>query len=1565
MTASVADEQTTGAVGSGARQASLSARIAAILTLGALPGETDGFDDAARDAAAAFIAAASARPRADQAAIALESGGGEGARRMMRLAIVNDDMPFLVDSVAAAIAARGLVVHRLLHPIVAVRRAADGTLAEILPPATEGERRESIIYMEIERADAKERRALADEIGRVLAQARAAVEDYAVLQQRLREATARMPDGDGAALLRWFVAGNMTLLGRSATDVEGHATEPALGVARVDSAPFCASGIHAAALRWFADGGEAPLLFKADRPSVVHRRAPMDLIVLPRREDGHITGLEMFAGLWTSGALSTPPDRVPLLRRRLADLEEELGFDPASHAGKALRHALTVLPHDLVVALPGGALKRVALTAMSLADRPRPHIMLVEEILGRHLFGFVWLPREELTTARHNAIGRMLAEAAGGEIVNDSIALDESGQALLRYAIDISGEAGSAAVDGAALDRRLSEMMRGWAPAVEAALADEVGVSRAARLTLSHATAFPAAYRERSDANAAAHDILRLTALETDAGRAARLYRDAGDTGDTLRLKIYRLGGLVPLSDVVPVLENFGFAVIEEVPTALDDGLGHIHEFLLRAPPASAMSLLARAGVAEAAIAAVLEGRAENDAFNRLIVGLALDPRGVVLLRAWFRYLRQAGLTYGLVTTADALTRAPAVTTGLIALFDALHDPKHAGETAAANARAAIDEGLIAVAAIDDDRILRRLHALVEAILRTNAFSPAAAEALAFKLDSARVPGLPAPVPWREIWVYSPRIEGIHLRGGPVARGGLRWSDRRDDFRTEILGLMKAQVVKNAVIVPTGAKGGFYAKQLPAPADRKAWLAEGTESYRIFIRALLSITDNIVGANVVHPERVRVLDGDDPYFVVAADKGTATFSDIANAIAVERGFWLGDAFASGGSHGYDHKAMGITARGAWVSVTRHFAEMGVDVQADPITVAGCGDMSGDVFGNGMLLSKSLRLVAAFDHRHIFLDPTPDPAASWAERARLFALPTSSWADYDAALISPGGGVFPRSQKQIPVGAEAAAALGIAPGTLDPSALIQAILKSPVDLLWFGGIGTYIKASSQAQADAGDPANDANRIDAEQVRAKVIGEGANLSTTQAGRIEFALQGGRINTDFIDNSAGVDCSDNEVNIKIALNAEMAVGALSFDDRNAFLASMTDDVAAIVLEDNRLQTLALSGAERGGAAALPGQVGVIEALEDSGRLDRKVEGLRGNDDYARRAQDGHGLTRPELAVILSHAKLTLQAAIEGSPIPNDPTLEPILQHNFPAPMQARFGAAIERHRLRREIIATRVANGVVNRLGLVAPFELSEEEGVSLARVAGAYLACDAMFGLTALFADIEAEPIAETGRLALLDDAAAIVRLHVSDLLRVADPAALPGEIAAAIGPGVRRLEAEVDGLVKAEVREQTGRLATRLTETGASPALIDRLVRLFELDGAIATAALARRMGWGEVDVVAGYVRLGEALGLDWAKASALRTHPVDPWERLLVAGLARDFEQLRLDFLARAGKSGPVALVDQWLNQHRVRVERFARLVQRARTAPAVTPPMLAQVAAQARILLARRTDLD
>ncbi|PZO87435.1 MAG: glutamate dehydrogenase [Sphingomonas sanxanigenens] len=1529
------------------------------LVTGALPGEIDGFGPEDRAAAGAFVAAAAASRKAGAPAIQLESVAGE--RRFMRVAIINDDMPFLVDSVAATVAAHGLAIDRLLHPVVAVRRDEDGGLTAVLPATSEGERRESFIYLEVERADARERRALLDDLTANLAHTRAAVSDWAPLQTAMREDADRLPDGEGAALLRWFLDRNLTLLAHERRDRDNQATE-ALGISRVDGEPLLARSTIERAFAWFEEGGEAPLLVKSNRVSTVHRQVPLDVIIVPQRENGKIAHLSLHAGLWTSSALNAAPEKVPVLRARLNALQEKYGFDPSGHAGKSLSHALTALPHDLLIAFTPASLEEIALTSMSIADRPRPRLVGVRSSLGRHLFAFVWLPRDETSTARRKQIGDMIAEAAKATIINWTIALEDGDLALMRFTLDLRD--GGVMPDLAALDARLVGMMRGWAPAVEGALAEHGEPGRAARLALRYANAFPIQYRNAVSPIEAASDILRLQGLSAASERDARLYRTGAEAARQLRLKVYNGGGSVPLSDAVPALEHFGFRVIEEVPTALDGGrLGYIHDFTLEfdegQPPEA---LIARAEVIENAIAAVLSGRSENDAFNRLIVSAGLDPRAVVLFRAWFRYLRQTGLSYGLATVVDALRRAPGVAKGLIQLFDARHDPAVAGkgESAADAANRAIEEGLEAVAAADDDRILRLIRGVVSATLRTNAFSPAAQEALAFKFDSARVPGLPAPVPWREIFVYSPRVEAIHLRAGPVARGGLRWSDRRDDFRTEILGLMKAQRVKNAVIVPTGAKGGFFPKQLPDPSNRDAWIAEGTESYRIFIRALLSVTDNIVGGKVVHPEMVVARDGDDPYFVVAADKGTATFSDVANAIALERGFWLGDAFASGGSHGYDHKAMAITAKGAWISVQRHFAEMGTDVQTQPIEVAGCGDMSGDVFGNGMLLSKAIRLVAAFDHRHIFLDPDPDPAKSWDERKRLFDLPRSSWADYDASLISAGGGVFPRSAKSIPLSPRIRELLDIEADELEPAELISAILRSPVDLLWFGGIGTYVKARSEANVEVGDPANDRLRVNGEEIRARAIGEGANLGVTQAGRIAFAGRGGRINTDFIDNSAGVDCSDNEVNIKIALNREMNEGRLPFDQRNALLERMTDDVSAIVLEDNRLQTLALSIAETGGAAALPSYVRLIETFEAEGRLDRAVEGLAANDELLRRAQEARGLTRPELAVLLSTAKLGLQDAIEHGELAGDPSLSPELHAAFPPEMRKSFGKAIDEHQLRREIIATKVANRIVNRMGLIDPFELAEEEGASLADIATMFVTAERLFDIGRLWADIDAADMTEVGRLTLFELIAAGLRAQMADLLRTMPAGKLPGEMVDMLAPGIGRLGAKVSELLHDEGKRAAQALAERLSAAGAPEDIAARIARLFDMDGAIGLAALGARSGVTETVLTNAFTTLGEALGLDWAQTTALRLRPTDPWERLLAAGLARDFQQMRLDFLDRIGGKDPQKTVDDWLAAQKPRVSAFHDIVVRARSNSAPNTAMLAQIAGQARSLLSR-----
>jgi glutamate dehydrogenase len=1531
-----------------------------------LPGEAALTGERLADAAEFLLEAALVRGD-KQPSVVLQTAPGS---RFMRIAVVNDDMPFLVDSVAAAIAAEGLTIDQLVHPIVPVSRDSAGKLSAIAQSAA---KRESMIYVETARVDAKDRRILEKALATTLADVRAAVADWPEMTARMEADAAGMDDPEGAALLRWLAGGMLTLLGHVTHHRDGSNSEQ-LGICRKSARDLLADDSYARAFAWLeAKGARAPLIVKANRLSKVHRRVPLDLFIVPRIKKGRVEALSVHAGVWTSAALATPPDEVPLLRQQLAATISEFDFAPASHDAKALVHALTTLPHDLIIGFSQADIARVATAMMALADRPRPRVELVSAPLARHLFAFVWLPRDMLSTGVRLQIQALVEDGTRADTLDWSLMVEGGQLAMLRYVLDFRGHEHTP--DAQALDRRLQDMLRGWREAVEAELLSKEEPGRAAALAARFAEAFPPAYRNAYGPAEAARDIDRLrqlSALDPDRplGRDVRLSHRQGDGENELRLKIYQQGGSMPLSDAVPALENFGFRVLSELPTELGNGeRATIHDFkLLLNRGDDCALLLERAEIVEQAISAVLNGLAEDDVFNRLVIGTELAAREANWLRAFYRYLRQGGLPFTIYTVVDALRGAADVTRGLVRLMYVCHDPDFAGDRdlASAEAHESIRTGLAHVAAINDDRLLRLYWATVGAILRTNAFTPAAGEALAFKFDSAQVPGLPKPVPWREIWVYSRRVEGIHLRAGPVARGGIRWSDRRDDFRTEILGLMKAQRVKNAVIVPTGAKGGFYPKQLPDPRDdRDAWFAEGRASYECFIRGLLSLTDNIVGHAVVHPPCVVVHDGDDPYFVVAADKGTATFSDLANAIAENHGFWLGDAFASGGSHGYDHKAMGITAKGAWISVQRHFLEMGIDVQAEPVRVAGCGDMSGDVFGNGMLLSKALKLVAAFDHRHIFIDPDPDPAVSWKERKRLFRLPRSSWADYGAKLLSKGGGIYPRTMKRIAISKEAAAALGTESREFDPDGLINAILKSPVDLLWFGGIGTYVKSSIEANAQVGDPMNDPVRVSSAELRAKVIGEGANLGVTQAGRIEFALAGGRINTDFIDNSAGVDCSDNEVNIKIALNAARRAGQLSETRRNSLLVAMTGSVARLVLEDNRLQALALSIGQAGGANAVASQIRLIETLEDLGGLDRNTEGLASGEALARRALEGSGLTRPELAVLLSTTKLALQDAMETSDLAHDPALEPLLLGDFPDEMKGPFRSRILHHRLRNQLIATVVANKVVNRMGLVHPFELAEEEGASLDQVCSAFVSASALLGLDEVWHALDTGRMPETARLVLFEQTALALRSHMADLLRAGGGLAPPSTFIAELASAVGQLGRQVDDLLETEARDHAERIAVELTAMGA-PAKPARMVaRLFAMDGAIGLAHLAKESGIAPTMLARGFVDLGARLGLDWAQSKAAVMNPSDPWERLLVAGLARDFQQMRLEFLRalarrKAAKQDLLGFIETWASGHAEAIHQFRAMVRRAQAAPPIAPAMLAQIASQARNILKR-----
>ena len=1538
-----------------------------------LPGEPE-LSPARLDEAAAFVLEAARQRTEGEAALLVRSSSGE--RRCTRIAIVNRDMPFLVDSIAATIAAQGLAIDLLMHPILPVARDGEGRLTGLPGKEAPDTRPESLIYLETERTDAKARRTLEQELAVTLADVRAAVADWPKMRELIDKDAASVSDPEGSELLRWFGEGMLTQLGHVTRRRDGSEAQR-LGICRKSARELAADETYDRAFAWFDRNGRSPLIVKANRLSRVHRRVPLDLFVVPHLENGKVAALSVHAGIWTSAALATPPEQVPVLRRHLTEIGGEFDFHRGSHDAKALVHALTVLPHDLVIGFSESDLARVATAMMAVADRPRPRVALVMAPLERHLFAFVWLPRDMMSTAVRLQIQALLERSTGADTLDWSLQIEGGNLAMLRYVLDFRGRASHP--DTAAIDAELQDLLRGWNDAVEAALSERGDPGRAAALAAKYAEAFPPSYRTAYGAAEAAQDIERMRRLAGGEGahdaerplrRDARLFRQGDDPADQLRLKIYQLGGSLPLSDAVPALENFGFHVLSEQATELvGEDPGTIHDFRLALLRRGEVApLLDRAAPIEGAISAVLNAQAENDVFNRLIVESALAANEADGFRALYRYMRQVSIAFTIYSVVDALRGAPGVTDALIRLFRVQHDPAFPGDRAAAAAQANEDirQGLGAVAAINDDRILRMYWAVLGAIMRTNAFTRSARDALAFKFDSSLVPGLPRPVPWREIWVYSRRVEGIHLRTGPVARGGIRWSDRRDDFRTEVLGLMKAQRVKNAVIVPTGAKGGFYPKQLPDPAiDREAWANEGRESYKLFIRTLLSITDNIVRDKVVHPAGVVIHDGADPYFVVAADKGTASFSDTANAIAAEHDFWLGDAFASGGSKGYDHKAMGITAKGAWLSVQRHFLEMGVDVQKDPVRVAGCGDMSGDVFGNGMLLSKSILLVAAFDHRHIFIDPSPDPARSWAERKRLFKLPRSSWADYSAKLISKGGGVYPRTLKAIPLSREAQVALGIEAKELDPDSLINAILKAPVDLMWFGGIGTYIKASQESHAQVGDPANDGLRVNGEEVRAKVVGEGANLGVTQAGRIEFALQGGRINTDFIDNSAGVDCSDNEVNIKIALEAAKRAGQLTEQRRVALLESMTGEVAALVLEDNRLQALALSIAERGGPQAVASQTRLIETLEDSGNLDRRTEGLADSDVLARRATEGHGLTRPELAVLLSSTKLVLQAAVESSDLARDEAAEPLLLSDFPEAMRGPFRKRILAHRLRREIVATVVANKIVNRMGMVHPFELAEEEGAGLERIAGAFVGACSLLGMDAIWRAIETARMPEIARLQLFERAASALRGHMADLLRAGGAMLGPSHLIGDVAPGVAELVDHVDDLLADEARGHAQAIAADLIERGAPPKIAAMVANLFAVDGAIGLARLARDTGIPPVRLTQAFSDLGERLGLDWAQQKASVMSPSDPWERLLVAGLARDFQQMRFEFIRslasnKRAKEDPAALIEQWAAVREPAIRQFRAMIARAQTAAPIAPAMLAQVASQARNLLQR-----
>ena len=1316
-----------------------------------------------------------------------EHGWSAGSHTVVE--VVVDDMPFLVDSVTMQLSRCLHDVRAVIHPTFDVVRDDAGRLVSATPvvssePPPEGTVRESWMHVEIGRLSGEgsdDPEGLAAGIRRVLGDVRTSVEDWA----RMKDEVAAIVDGlrsdpppldadevrQAADLLTWLGEEHFTFLGYRAYEL---ITEQVDGVAEDVLRPVAGSGLGI--LRDKPEEDDTSVAFsrlpetvkakarektllvlaKANSRSTVHRPAYLDYVgVKTFGPDGEVNGERRFLGLLSSAAYTESLLRIPLLRDKVAEVLRRSGHDERSHDGTALLDTMETYPRDELFHTPVDELAPIAEAAMQARERRAVRLFIRRDTYARYLSVLVYLPRDRYNTGVRHRFEELLIEQIGrGRVGRDAVefnvSINESTTARVHFVVRMpKGELLPDDIDTADLERRLIEASRSWQEDFLQALIAEYGEEAGARLGRRYLNAFPEAYKEDFSARTAAVDLGRLEAIDGDVGIDQSLYAEVDAADGEARLKVFRVGEPLSLSQVLPMLSSMGVEVVDERPYALAglERRTHVYDFGMRydtALPDHARDLFSDT------LRAMWNGLTETDGFNRLVLRAQLTWRQAMLLRAYAKYMLQGNSPFAIDTIEQALVDNVDLARLLVELFETRFDPGTDGErTEQEDALVAqVETALDDVVSLDHDRILRSYLTHIRATLRTNYFQSSddggdPKPYLSLKLEPSAIPDLPEPRPRFEIFVYSPRVEGVHLRFGAVARGGLRWSDRRDDFRTEILGLVKAQMVKNTVIVPVGAKGGFYAKQLPDSSDREAWLAEGVACYQTFIRGLLDVTDNLVGGRTVPPPRVVRHDADDSYLVVAADKGTASFSDIANGVAADYGFWLGDAFASGGSVGYDHKAMGITARGAWVSVRRHFREMGIDCQTEDITVVGVGDMSGDVFGNGMLCSEHIRLVAAFDHRDIFIDPDPDAARSFAERRRLFDLPRSSWQDYDRSLISAGGGVFRRSAKSIAITPEIRTALALDDGVtrMTPAELMRAILLAPVDLLWNGGIGTYVKAASETNADAGDKANDAIRVDGGQLRVRCVGEGGNLGCTQRGRIEYALNGGRINTDFIDNSAGVDTSDHEVNLKILLDRVVADGDLTGKQRNELLASMTDEVATLVLRDNYDQNIALANAAKNAPSLLHVHEQWMRDLEKQGLLDRDLEALPTSKDVARRLDEGGALTQPERAVLMAYTKIVLADELLDSDLPEDPYLAIDLESYFPEPVQKGFAAQIADHPLRRQIIVTQVVNDLVNGAGMTYWLRLAGETGASAAELTRANFVAREIFGSLALRKELE--------------------------------------------------------------------------------------------------------------------------------------------------------------------------------------------------------------------------------
>ncbi|AEW94366.1 MULTISPECIES: NAD-glutamate dehydrogenase [Streptomycetaceae] len=1522
--------------------------------------------------------------------------------------VVTDDMPFLVDSVTNELSRQDRAIHVVIHPQVVVRRDVAGKLLEILGTGNLVEAAhaglpgaelphdaliESWIHVEVDReTDRADLKQITTDLRRVLNDVRESVEDWT----KMRDAALRIADelaatppplpeqevGEAWELLRWLADDHFTFLGYREYKL---ATEPGpdggpedvlvavpgtgLGILRADPTHRDHDGTHPVSgafhrlpqdARAKAREHKLLILTKANSRATVHRPSYLDYVGVKMFDaDGNVTGERRFLGLFSSAAYTESVTRVPVIRRKVQEVLSGAGFSPDSHDGRDLLQILETYPRDELFQTGADELRPIVTSVLYLQERRRLRLFLRQDEYRRYYSALIYLPRDRYTTAVRLRLTEILMEELGGSTVDFTAWNTESVLSRLHFVVRVPTGATTPELTDAEIDRietRLVEAARSWDDGFADALGAECGEERAAELSRRYAHAFPEGYKADFPPRTAVADLTHIERLRPEDDFTLSLYEPVAASPGERRFKIYRTGAPVSLTAVLPVLQHLGVEVVDERPYELkraDSSRAWIYDFGLRIDrSAGDLGDDARERFQDT-FAAVWTGQAENDGFNSLVLRAGLTWRQAMVLRAYAKYLRQAGATFSQDYMEDTLRTNVHTTRLLVNLFEARLSPEHrrAGSELTDGLLEELDGALDQVASLDEDRILRSFLTLIKATLRTNYFQRDAEGRphpyVSMKFDPQAIPELPAPRPAYEIWVYSPRVEGVHLRFGKVARGGLRWSDRREDFRTEVLGLVKAQMVKNTVIVPVGAKGGFVGKRLPDPAaDRDAWLAEGIACYKTFISGLLDITDNLVGGDVVPPKDVVRHDGDDTYLVVAADKGTASFSDIANEVAESYGFWLGDAFASGGSVGYDHKKMGITAKGAWESVKRHFREMGHDTQSEEFTVVGIGDMSGDVFGNGMLLSEHIRLVAAFDHRHIFLDPDPDAAASYAERRRMFELPRSSWADYDTSLISAGGGVHPRSAKSITITPQVRKALGIEGRAtkMTPAELMKAILKAPVDLLWNGGIGTYVKASTESHADVGDKANDAIRVDGSELRVKVVGEGGNLGLTQLGRIEFARSGGpdgtggRINTDAIDNSAGVDASDHEVNIKILLNSVVADGDLTVKQRNTLLAEMTDEVGALVLRNNYAQNVALANSMAEAHSLLPAQQRYIRRMVREGKLDRALEFLPADRQIRERLGAGQGLTQPETSVLLAYTKITAAEEVLATELPDDPYLRGLLHAYFPHALREKFETQVDGHALRREIITTVLVNDTVNSGGTTFLHRLREETGASTEEIVRAHTAARAIFGLGRIWDEVEA--------LDNVVDAAVLtrVRLHSRRLVErgtrwLLNNRPQPLAIAETIdffGEGVAAVWAQLPKLLRGADQAWYQQIHDELTGAGVPEELANRVAGFSSAFPTLDIVAVADRTRKDPLEVAEIYYDLADRLRITQLLDRIIELPRADRWQSMARAAIREDLfaahAALTQDVLSAGDGSGsPEQRFAAWEGKN-------AALLGRART---------------------------